>query len=115
MLIFWFIEEMGVDWKVFGFDIFDGFLFKWNVFDMYVYFDCVFFDVDLVKVVFMGWNVEVIEGDVVQMVLWFQDQDLVLFFVDIDNFLFVSVIICVIVDCMVIGGMVVFDYWIGYD
>jgi O-methyltransferase len=49
MLISKFIEEMGADWKVFGFDTFDGFPPRRSALDMYAHPDCVFRDVGLVK------------------------------------------------------------------
>ena len=115
MLISRFIEEMGADWKVFGFDTFDGFPPKRSALDMYAHPDCVFLDVDLVKAVFAGRNVEVVEGDVVQTVSLLQDQDLVLSFVDTDNFSSANAIIRVIADRTVVGGSIVFDHWTGHD
>lgn len=115
MLISRFIEEIGANWKVFGFDTFDGFPQKRNALDMYAHPDCVFLDADLVKAVFTGRNVEVIEGDVVQTASRLQDQDLVLSFVDTDNFSSASAIIRVIADRTVVGGAVVFDHWTGHD
>jgi O-methyltransferase len=115
MLISRFIEEMGADWKVFGFDTFDGFPTKRSALDMYAHPDCVFLDVDLVKAVFAGRNVEVVEGDVVQTVSLLQDQDLVLSFVDTDNFSSANAIIRVIADRTVVGGSIVFDHWTGHD
>jgi hypothetical protein len=115
MLISKFIEEIGADWKVFGFDTFDGFPPRRSALDMYAHPDCVFLDVDLVRAVFAGRNVEVVEGDVVQTVSRLQDQDLVLSFVDTDNFSSANAIIRVIADRTVVGGTIVFDHWTGHD
>ncbi|CCD95362.1 hypothetical protein BRAO375_4180017 [Bradyrhizobium sp. ORS 375] len=115
MLISRFIEEIGANWKVFGFDTFDGFPPKRSALDMYAHPDCVFLDADLVKAVFAGRNVEVVEGDVVQTVSLLEDQDLVLSFVDTDNFSSANAIIRVIADRTVVGGAIVFDHWTGHD
>jgi O-methyltransferase len=115
MLISRFIEEMGADWKVFGFDTFNDFPPRRSALDMYAHPDCVFLDVDLVKAVFAGRNVEVVEGDVVQTVSRLQDQDLVLSFVDTDNFSSANAIIRVIADRTLVGGAIVFDHWTGHD
>lgn len=115
MLISKFIEQMGADWKVFGFDTFDGFPPRRSALDMYTHPDCVFLDVDLVKAVFAGRNVEVVEGDVVQTVLCLRDENLVLSFVDTDNFSPASAIIRVIADRTVVGGTIIFDHWTGHD
>jgi O-methyltransferase len=115
MLISRFIEEMGADWKVFGFDTFNGFPPRRSALDMYAHTDCVFLDVDLVKVVFAGRNVEIVEGDVAQTVSRLHDQNLVLSFVDTDNFSSARAIIRVIADRTVVGGAIVFDHWTGHD
>jgi O-methyltransferase len=115
MLISKFIEELGADWKVFGFDTFNGFPPKRSALDMYAHPDCVFLDAGLVKATFAGRNVEVIEGDVAQTVSRLQDQNLVFSFVDTDNFSSASAIIRVIVQRTIVGGAIVFDHWTGHD
>jgi O-methyltransferase len=115
MLISRFIEEMGADWKVFGFDTFDGFPPKRSALDMYAHPDCVFLDVNLVRAVFAGRNVEVVEGDVVRTVSRLNEENLVVSFVDTDNFTSANAIIRVIADRTVVGGAIVFDHWTGAD
>lgn len=115
MLISRFIEALGADWKVYGFDTFDGFPDKRSALDMYRHPDCVFSDVDTVRAVFVGRNVEIIEGDVVETISRLADEDLVLSFVDTDNFTSAEAIIHVIADRTVVGGAVVFDHWTGHD
>ncbi|NTG32415.1 hypothetical protein G6L08_35330 [Agrobacterium rhizogenes] len=115
MLISRFVEALGADWKVYGFDTFDGFPDKRSPLDMYHHPDCVFRDVDMVKAVFAGRNVEVVEGDVVETVSRLAAEDLVLSFVDTDNFTSAEAIIRVIADRTQIGGAIVFDHWTGHD
>jgi hypothetical protein len=113
MLISRFVEEMGADWKVFGFDTFVGFPPKRSALDMYAHPDCVFRDAALVKSVFSGRNVEIVEGDIVTTVGCLRDQNLVVSFVDTDNFTSASAIIDVVKDRTVQGGAIVFDHWTG--
>lgn len=115
MLISRFIQEMGADWKVFGFDTFDGFPPKRSVLDMYAHPDCVFRDVGLVKSVFSGRNVEIIEGDIVTTVECLHHQNLVVSFVDTDNFTSARAIVNVIKERTILGGAIVFDHWTGSD
>lgn len=115
MLISRFIEALSADWKVYGFDTFDGFPDKRSALDMYRHPDCVFLDIDTVRAVFAGRNVEIIEGDVVETISRLADEDLVLSFVDTDNFTSAEAIIHVIADRTVVGGAVVFDHWTGHD
>lgn len=115
LLISKFIEKMGADWKIFGFDTFDGFPPRQSALDMYAHPDCVFHDVELVKAVFAGRNVEIVKGNVVQTVARLKDENLVLSFVDTDNFSSASAIIRVIAERTVVGGAIVFDHWTGHD
>jgi len=115
MLISRFIEALGADWKVYGFDTFDGFPEKRSPLDMYNHPDCVFLDVDMVRAAFAGRNVEVVQGDVVETVARLTAEDLVLSFVDTDNFTSAEAIIRVIADRTQIGGAIVFDHWTGHD
>ena len=114
MLMSRFIEELGASWKVYGFDTFEGFPARRSPLDMYNHPDCVFLNVDLVRAMFSGRNVEVVEGDVVNTVRRLADQDLVLSFVDTDNFTSASAIVDVVADRTVLGGAVIFDHWAGH-
>tara|TARA_R110001599_G_scaffold81473_1_gene219751 strand:- start:1534 stop:2484 length:951 start_codon:yes stop_codon:yes gene_type:complete len=115
MLISHFINALGADWKVYGFDTFDGFPAKRSPLDMYCHPDCVFLDVDMVRAVFTGKNVEVVEGDVVETVTRLATEDLVLSFVDTDNFTSAEAIIRVIADRTQVGGAIIFDHWTGQE
>ncbi len=115
MLISRFIEALGQDWKVYGFDTFGGFPPRRSVLDLYEHPDCVYLDVDMVRRAFEGRNVEIVVGDVVQTVRQLADQDLVVSFVDTDNYTSASAIIDVIADRTLVGGAIVFDHWAGRD
>ncbi|MDX8501906.1 TylF/MycF/NovP-related O-methyltransferase [Mesorhizobium sp. VK4C] len=115
MLISLFIEALGANWKVYGFDTFDGFPDKRSPLDMYSHPDCVFLDVEMVKAVFADRNVEVVKGDVVETVAHLAAEELVLSFVDTDNFTSAEAIIRVIAERTQIGGAIVFDHWTGHD
>jgi hypothetical protein len=114
MLMSRFIEELGASWKVYGFDTFDGFPPRRSPLDMYNHPDCVFLNVELVRAVFSGRNVEIVEGDVVSTVRRLADQDLVLSFVDTDNFTSASAIVDVVAERTLVGGAVIFDHWAGH-
>ncbi|MCR9121043.1 MAG: TylF/MycF family methyltransferase [Phyllobacteriaceae bacterium] len=115
MLISRFVEAIGADWKVYGFDTFNGFPDKRSPLDMYAHPDCVFLDVEMVRAVFAGRNVEVVAGDVVETVTRLKGEQLVLSFVDTDNFTSAEAIIRVIADRTQIGGAIIFDHWTGHD
>jgi hypothetical protein len=115
MLISRFIEALGRDWKVFGFDTFDGFPAPRSPLDMYAHADCVYLDLATVQRFFEGRNVEIVPGDVVQTVKRLQGEDVVLAFVDTDNYTSATQILDVIADRVVVGGAIVFDHFTGRD
>lgn len=110
-----FIEKLGANWKVYGFDTFDGFPPRRSILDMYAHPDCVFFDVESVRAALVGRNVEVVEGDVVETVSRLAGERMILSFVDTDNYTSACAILDVVVDATLIGGAIVFDHWTGVD
>lgn len=115
MLISRFIEELGADWKVYGFDTFDGFPARRSPLDMYEHPDCVFRDAGQVRAMFAGRNVEIVEGDVVQTVAQLGGEDLLFSFIDTDNFTSASAIVEVVAERTLAGGAILFDHWTGTD
>lgn len=115
LLVHNFIKALGADWKLYGFDTFDGFPARRNILDMYSHPDCVFPDRHTVERVFEPYNVEIVAGDVVDTVEKLSREDIVLAFVDTDNYTSATKIIEVISDRVVIGGSIVFDHFTGRD
>jgi len=115
MLISRFIEALGRHWMVYGFDTFDGFPTPRSPLDMYSHPDCVYLDLSTVKRFFQGRNVEIIPGDLVETAHVLADKDIVLGFIDTDNYTSASRVLDVITDRIVIGGSIVFDHFTGRD
>lgn len=115
LLIHNFIKALGADWKLYGFDTFDGFPARRNILDMYNHPDCVFPDKPTVDRVFEPLNVEIVAGDVVDTVDKLCSKDIVLAFVDTDNYTSATKIVQVISDRVVVGGSIVFDHFTGRD
>ncbi|MEQ1955209.1 TylF/MycF/NovP-related O-methyltransferase [Mesorhizobium yinganensis] len=115
MLMSRFIEGLGAHWKVYGFDTFSGFPDPRSALDLYHHPDCVYLDEAMIKRVFEGRNVEVVVGNVVETVDRLRTEDIVLAFVDTDNFTSANAIVSVIADRVVEGGAIVFDHWTGRD
>lgn len=113
MLISRFIERLGKDWKVFGFDSFAGFPPPRSPLDMYAHPDCVYLDEALVRRMFQSRNVEIIAGDIVETIAKIKGHPIVLAFVDTDNFTSATTILEVIQDQVVPGGAIVFDHFTG--
>lgn len=115
MLLSRFVEGLGQNWKVYGFDTFDGFPPPRSPLDMYAHPDCVYLDLDAVRRVFAARNVEIVPGDVVKTVECLREQDIVLAFIDTDNYTSAKTILEVIADRVVVGGALVFDHFTGRD
>jgi O-methyltransferase len=113
MLMSRFIEKLGKNWKVYGFDSFAGFPPPRSPLDMYAHPDCVFLDEALVRKMFEHRNVEIIAGDILQTVDQIKDEPVVLAFVDTDNFSSADAVLDVIQDRVVPGGAIVFDHFTG--
>jgi O-methyltransferase len=113
MLMSRFIEAFGKTWKVYGFDTFDGFPAPRSTLDMYAHPDCVYLDLSTVQRFFLGRNVEIVPGDVVDTVKVLANEDIVLAFIDTDNYTSANAILGVIADRVVVGGAIVFDHFTG--
>ena len=113
MLMSRFIERLGKNWKVYGFDSFAGFPAPRSPLDMYAHPDCVYLDELLVRRMFQERNVEIIAGDIVSTIGQIAGLPIVLAFVDTDNFTSASSILDVIQDQVVPGGAIVFDHFTG--
>jgi O-methyltransferase len=108
-----FIERLGRSWHVIGSDTFAGFPPKRSVLDMYDHPDCVFSDEELVRRHVGGRNIEVVTGDIVTTVKRLADEDVILAFIDTDNFTSASAVLDVIQDRIVAGGAILFDHFTG--
>lgn len=108
-------ERLGMNWRVIGFDTFAGFPARRSPLDMYDHPDCVFHDLVSVQRYLSGRNVEIVPGDIVQTCCRLEREDLVLTFMDTDNFTPAKAAIDVVRDRTVIHGCVVFDHFTGVD
>lgn len=113
MLMSRFIEEMGVAWKIYGFDSFFGFPPPRSALDMYAHPDCVYLDEAMIRRLFDGRNVEIVAGDIVETIGLIRGKPIVLAFVDTDNFTPASAVLDVIQEQVVPGGAIVFDHFTG--
>lgn len=113
MMLSRFIERLGQNWKVIGFDTFQGFPPKRSLFDMYDHPDCIFSDEESVRHYLSERNVEIVRGDLVETVGRLATEDVILAFFDTDNYTSTSAILDVIQDRVVVGGALVFDHFTG--
>jgi hypothetical protein len=113
MLLARLIARLGQKWKVLGFDTFSGFPPKRSVLDMYAHPDCVFMDEISVRQYLQGHNIEIVAGDIVQTATRLANEDVILAFVDTDNYTSATAILDTIQDRTVVGGAIVFDHFAG--
>jgi hypothetical protein len=109
------IEHLNTGWPILGFDTFAGFPPRRSPLDMYDHPDCVFDDLPAVRRYFAGRDVEIIPGDIVDTCERLAREDLVLTFVDTDNYTPAKAALAVVKERTVIGGAIVFDHFTGSD
>jgi O-methyltransferase len=108
-------ERLGMPWPVIGFDTFAGFPPRRSPLDMYAHPGCVYSDVQAVRRYLDQRRVEIVMGDIVDTVDRLRGEDVVLSFIDTDNFTSASAAIDVVQDATVVGGAIVFDHFTGVD
>jgi O-methyltransferase len=109
------IERLGKDWPVIGFDTFSGFPTRRSPLDMYDHPDCVFTDLLAVQRYLDRRNVEVVPGDIVETCHRLEYEDVVLSFLDTDNYSSARAALEVVKARTVVGGAIVFDHFTGVD
>jgi len=107
------IERLGAGWPVIGFDTFGGFPPRRSPLDMYDHPDCVFTDQAAVRRYLDGHNVEIVAGDIAQTCKRLEDEDLVLSFIDTDNYTPAKAALEIVRERTVPGGAIVFDHFTG--
>jgi len=80
------IERLGASWPLIGFDTFGGFPPRRSPLDMYDHPDCVFTDQAAVRRYLDGRDVEIVAGDIAETCRRLEREDLVLTFIDTDNY-----------------------------
>lgn len=107
------IERLGQDWRVIGFDTFNGFPPRRSPLDMYDHPDCVFTDLPAICSYLASRNAEVVPGDIVETRGRLKDESIVLTFMDTDNYSPAEAALAVVSERTVIGGAIVFDHFTG--
>ncbi|MCD0446246.1 TylF/MycF family methyltransferase [Glycomyces sp. A-F 0318] len=109
------IERLEQPWHVIGFDTFGGFPARRSPLDMYDHPECVFTDLDAVRRYLEGRQVEIVAGNIVETSIRLKNEDLVLSFIDTDNYSSARAALEVVQDRTVVGGSIVFDHFTGVD
>jgi len=107
------IERLGAAWPVIGFDTFSGFPPRRSPLDMYAHPGCVFTDLAAVRRYLDGRRIEIVAGDITQTCRRLEGEDLVLTFIDTDNYTPAKAAINVVRERTVPGGAIVFDHFTG--
>jgi hypothetical protein len=82
---------------------------------MYDHPDCVFTDLPAVQRYLSSRNIEIIAGDIVDTASRLIGEDVVLTFVDTDNYSSARAAIQIVQERTVVGGAIVFDHFTGVD
>jgi len=109
------VRRLKTKWPVVSFDTFTGFPPRRSPLDMYDQPNCVFTDVEAVRNYTGRLGVKLVEGDIVDTAKQLQDTDIVLTFVDTDNYSSARAALDVVIDRTVVGGAIIFDHFTGVD
>ena len=109
------IEAIGMNWPVIGFDTFAGFPPRRSVLDMYDHPDCGPVDLPSVRSYLHGRNVEIVVGDIVETSRRLKGEDVILTFIDTDNYTPARAALDVVRERTIVGGAIVFDHFTGSD
>jgi len=107
------IERLGKNWPVIGFDTFGGFPPRRSPFDMYDHPGCVFTDLAAVRRYLDGRDIEIVSGDIADTCGRLEGEDVVLSFIDTDNYTPARAALHVVRERTVPGGAIVFDHFTG--
>jgi O-methyltransferase len=107
------IERLGACWPVIGFDTFGGFPPRRSPLDMYDHPGCVFTDLAAVRRYLDGRDIEIVSGDIAATCGRLELEDLVLTFIDTDNYTPARAALDVARERTVPGGAIVFDHFTG--
>jgi len=109
------IERLGMAWPVIGFDTFGGFPPRKSALDMYDHPDCIFTDLPTVQNYLSGRHVEIVPGDIVETAARLQNENIVVSFIDTDNYSSAKAALDVVRERTVRGGAIVFDHFTGKE
>ncbi len=109
------IERLGKQWRVIGFDTFGGFPPRRSPLDMYDHPGCVFEDLSAIRRYLSGRNIEIVAGDIVETCHRLDSENLVLSFIDTDNYTPSKAALEIVKERTLIGGSIVFDHFTGVD
>lgn len=109
------ISYLGSEWRILGFDTFAGFPARRSALDMYAHPGCVFNDEAAVAQYLSGANVEIISGDIVDTISRLDHENIVVAFLDTDNYTPATAVLDVIQDRVLPGGSIVLDHFTGRD
>lgn len=109
------VERLGRNWPIIGFDTFNGFPPRRSPLDMYDHPGCFFSDLPAVQRYLDGRKIEIVPGDIVETCHRIAEQDLVLTFIDTDNYTPAKAALDIVRERTLVGGAIVFDHFTGID
>lgn len=103
------------NWRIIGFDTFNGFPPRRSPLDMYDHPKCVFTDFAAVQRYVSEYGIQVVEGDIVQTAKQLATHDVVLTFIDTDNYTSATAALDVVQEQTVVGGAIILDHFTGVN
>lgn len=109
------LERLGVGWQVLGFDTFAGFPQRRSPLDMYDHPGCIFTNLAAVRTYLSKKNIEIVVGDIAETCQQLTAKNLVVTFMDTDNYTPARAALEIVQDRTVVNGAIVFDHFTGDD
>jgi predicted O-methyltransferase YrrM len=104
-------RQLGLDVPVLAFDSWDGFPPRRSLLDMYEHPRCVFRDLPAVRNYLEPLGVQLVEGDISETAVQLANTQILLGFIDTDNYSPAHAALTAIADQVVPGGAIVFDHF----
>lgn len=109
------IVALGVDWKVYAFDTFNGFPAPKRSLDAYDHVGAEYGNFERISALLQGLPVELIRGDICQTASRISGEPMILTFVDTDNYSAAHAAITAVMNDTVVGGAIVLDHFTGVE
>ena len=107
------VGALGKSWPIYGFDTFQGFPPRRSLLDMYDHPGAEYSRFSMVSQYLSDTSVELVEGDIVETASVLRDKQMLLTFVDTDNYSAAHAALSSVIENTVVGGVIVLDHFTG--
>ena len=107
------IGALGKSWPIYGFDTFEGFPLRRSPLDMYSHPGAEYSRFSMVSQYLSDTNIELVKGDIIETASLLRGKEMVLTFVDTDNYSAAHAALSSVIESTLVGGAIVLDHFTG--